>query len=233
MSHLTTWIPLMNDFRIDRIASTHAETSASPPTVPCVAQAYKSKSVPSHRVPARVCFGRTRMMWGSVASIGRTYGRAGQLWPRLAVLSLLSWLALGGGYRGAAAPLPARPTDVRPVEAAFREAFQLWADERFEALWERGLLASRYRVSREAFVRGMRHRLLKPACCWGQIHTVQVHLQTPEEALVEAQIGIDVKTLGITVVRRMLVYLGREEGDWRVSLEDFLTKPEDGFNWLR
>jgi hypothetical protein len=32
----------------------------------------------------------------------------------------------------------------------------------------------------------------------------------------------------------MLVYLRREEGAWRVALEDFLTKPEGGppgFGW--
>jgi hypothetical protein len=79
----------------------------------------------------------------------------------------------------------------------------------------------------------MRHRMVKPTGCWGQLHTVQVHLQTAEEALVEAQIGVDVKTLGTTVVRSMLVSLRREEGVWRVTLEDFLTKPEDALSGLR
>jgi hypothetical protein len=119
------------------------------------------------------------------------------------------------------------------VEAAFREAVQLWADEQFEVLWEHGLWASRYRVSREAFVRGMRHRVVKPTCCWGRLHAVQVHLQATDEALVEAQVGVDVKTLGTTVVRSMLVYLRREEGVWRVTLEDFLTRPEDALSSLR
>jgi hypothetical protein len=118
-----------------------------------------------------------------------------------------------------------------PVEAAFREAFQLWADERFDALWERGLLASRYRVSREAFARAMRHRVVKPTCCWGQLRGVRVHLHGVDEAVVEAQVGVDVKTLGTTVVRSMVVYLRQEEEEWRVALEDFLTKPEVGLPW--
>jgi hypothetical protein len=42
-----------------------------------------------------------------------------------------------------------------------------------------------------------------------------------------------VKTLGTTVRRRMLVYLRQEEGVWRVTLEDFLTKPEDAQSGLR
>jgi hypothetical protein len=97
------------------------------------------------------------------------------------------------------------------------------------------LLASRYRVSREAFVRGMRHRVVKPTCCWGQLRDVRVHHWGTEEALAEAQVGVDVKTLGTTVVRSMVVYLRREEGVWRVALEDFLTRPEGGppgLGWL-
>lgn len=139
-------------------------------------------------------------------------------------------LVVAGALLPSHAAAPPAPGLVEgwPVEAAFREAVQLWADGQFETLWERGLLASRYRVSREAFVRGMRHRVLKPTCCWGQLRAVRVHLQGAEEAVVEAQLGVDVKTLGTTVVRSLLVYLRREEGGWRVALEDFLTKPEEG-----
>jgi hypothetical protein len=151
--------------------------------------------------------------------------------PRLLVLLPAACLAFGVGEGHTASATPPRPSEVWPVEAAFREAVQLWADERFEALWERGLLASRYRVSREAFVRWMRRRAVKLTCCWGQLRDVRVHLQGTEEAIVEAQVGVDVRTLGTTVVRRMLVYLRREEGGWRVALEDFLTKPEDGLPW--
>jgi hypothetical protein len=145
---------------------------------------------------------------------------------------LVGWLVAGAGASHAASSPPSRPAEVWPVEAAFREAVQLWADEQFEALWERGLLASRYRVSREAFVRAMRHRVVKPTCCWGRLRAVRVHLQATDEALVEAQIGVDVKTLGTSVVRSMLVSLRREEGVWRVTLEDFLTKPEDALSGL-
>jgi hypothetical protein len=149
----------------------------------------------------------------------------------MAVLLLLTWLALGFGEIHAASPLAPRPADAWMVEPAFRQAIQLWADERLDALWEHSLLASRYRVSREAFVRWMCHRLVKPTCCWGQIRGVRVHLPAAEEALVEAQVGFNVKTLGTTVVRSLLVYLRRVEGEWRVTLEDLLTKPETGLPW--
>jgi hypothetical protein len=148
-------------------------------------------------------------------------------------LGFVVWLAFGCGTTHADSPPVSQPPKVWAVETAFREAVQLWADERFEVLWEHGLRASRYRISREVFVRGMRHRVVKPTCCWDQIHSVRVHLQATEEAFVEAQVGVDVKTLGTTVRRSMIVFLRREEGVWRVTLEDFLTKPEDAQSSLR
>jgi hypothetical protein len=162
-------------------------------------------------------------------------GQAARLTPALCVLPfwLVAWWVFGAGATQAASPPPSQLAEVWPVEAALREAVQLCADERFEALWEHGLRASRYQVSREVFVRGMHHRVVKPTCCWDQIHAVRVHSQATDEAFVEAQVGIAVKTLGTTVRRRMLVYLRQEEGVWRVTLEDFLAKPEDAQSGLR
>jgi hypothetical protein len=148
-------------------------------------------------------------------------------------LGLVVWLALGEGATCAAKPPASRTAEVWPMEVAFREAVQLWADEQFEDLWARGLLASRYRVSREASIQGMRHRVIKPTCCWGRLHAVRVHPHATDEALVEAEVGVNLKTLGTTVVRSMLVYLQQEEGVWRIRLEDFLTKPEDALSGLR
>jgi hypothetical protein len=121
-----------------------------------------------------------------------------------------------------AVPLPA---ETAPVEEAFRQAVQLWAKGQFDALWARGLLESRYQVSKEAFIRWMRQRTITPTCCWGQIRAATVHLRHPEDALVEATLGVDVKTLGATVERTVLFHLRWEEGEWRVALEDFMFKP--------
>ena len=46
-------------------------------------------------------------------------------------------------------------------------------------------------------------------------------------------VRVDVKTLGTTVMRSMMVYLRQEEGAWRLTLEDFLNKPEDALSGLR
>jgi hypothetical protein len=159
------------------------------------------------------------------------YDRPEAVKPIIRAGLLLVSLIIGAGIAQAISPPALSQGDVLSVEAAFRQTVQLWAEERFEALWECGLLASRYRVSRDGFVVRMRHRLVKPTCCWRQILGIKVHLQAAEEALVEAQMGFDVKTLGTTVNRLLIVYMRREEGIWRVALEDFLFKPEEGWPW--
>jgi hypothetical protein len=135
--------------------------------------------------------------------------RASRLTTTLCVLplGLVVWLAARVGTTHAASPPASSSAEVWAAEMAFREAVQLWADERFEALWARGLWASRYRISREVFVGGMRHQMIKPTCCWGQVRAVRIHPQATDEALVEAQVGVEVKTLSTTVRRRMIVYL--------------------------
>ena len=80
-------------------------------------------------------------------------------------------------------------------------------------------------MSKDAFSQWMRQRVVTPTCCWGQIRAATVHLVSPEEALVEATLGVDVKTLGTTVERTVLFYLRRKEGEWRVALQDFMLKP--------
>jgi len=73
-------------------------------------------------------------MWGFVVFAGHEYRRAGRTLLRLAVLVLLAWLILGVGHSDAASPLPPQRAEGWPEEVAFREAVELWADERFEAL---------------------------------------------------------------------------------------------------
>jgi hypothetical protein len=152
-------------------------------------------------------------------------------WLRTGVLGLLLvtsavWPA-AGPRRGERTSPPGAPfpAEAAPVEEAFRQAVQLWAQGQFDALWARGLLESRYQVSKDAFMQWMWHQVVTPTCCWGQIRAVTVHLLSPEEALVEATLGVDVKTLGTTVERTVLFHLRREEGEWRVALEDFMRTP--------
>lgn len=103
----------------------------------------------------------------------------------------------------------------------------MWADERFEALWEQGLLRSRYLFPKEEFILKMRGRAVKPACCWRQVQEVTVHLRSSEEALVEAKMGFDSRTRGTSFDQTLTFYLRWEEGKWRVALEDFLFKPDE------
>jgi hypothetical protein len=81
----------------------------------------------------------------------------------LLLVPLAVWPAAGPGREGrtlpTATPLPA---ETAPIEEAFRQAVQLWAKGQFDELWARGLLESRYQVSKEAFIRWMRQRAVTP-----------------------------------------------------------------------
>jgi len=104
---------------------------------------------------------------------------------------------------------------------AFRGAVQLWAYEPFDPLWERGLRASRCRVSRGGVRPGDASPGGQPTRWWDRLHAVHVRSHVTDEALVEAELRIDLKTLGTTVVRRLLVALRRRMGSggscWRTS----------------
>jgi hypothetical protein len=88
----------------------------------------------------RACAGPPWPM--GAASLGRSFRpasgvcQATRLTPALFVLPLwlVVCLVLGTDDSRAAAPPASRAAEVWEVEAAFREAFQLWADERFDAL---------------------------------------------------------------------------------------------------
>jgi hypothetical protein len=100
-----------------------------------------------------------RVPGGTVATV-MGIARDGRWLQIRALDQCTGWIAARGvGRTITASPPPDTSVErlVWPVEAAFREAVRLWANEQFEALWERGLRASRYRISREAFARGMRH----------------------------------------------------------------------------
>jgi hypothetical protein len=154
-------------------------------------------------------------------------------WLLTWILSLLlvtpAIVPAAGSHREERTLAPAVPlrAETAPVEEAFCQAVQLWVKGRFGALWARGLLERRYQVSKDAFIRWMWQRGVTPTCCWGQIREVTVHLLSREDALVEATLGIDKKTLGTTVERTLLFHLRREEGEWRVALEDFMFKPAE------
>ncbi len=141
----------------------------------------------------------------------------------------LSPLVVLLGLAGSSLPTLSSGQESLPaaVEAAFKGAVRLWADERFEALWEQGLLRSRYLFPKEAFISKMRDRAVKPACCWRQVQEVTVHLPSSGEALVEAKMGFDSRTRGTSFDQTLTFYLRWEEGTWRVALEDFLFKPDE------
>ena len=153
-------------------------------------------------------------------------------WPAPPV----AWLVFGVGNSHAASSLPSQSAEI--VGRWTRPSGRLFSSGATSGLkpcgsggcW-RAATGCLGRRSSVACVTGC----LSPPAVGASSAAVQVHLQTTEEALVEAQVGVDVKTLGTTEGRSMTVYLRREEGVWRVALEDFLTSSEGPFRlgWAR
>jgi len=153
--------------------------------------------------------------------ITRATGTGKATW-RISLLVVLLGLVGSGGPA-----LSSEQESAAAVEAAFKGVVRLWADERFEALWEQGLLRSRYLFPKEEFIFKMRDRALRPACCWRQVQEVTVHLRSAGDALIEAKMGFDSRTRRNSFDQTLTFYLRWEEGEWRVALEDFLFKPDE------
>jgi hypothetical protein len=122
--------------------------------------------------------------------------------------------------------------EAQAVERAFRETVELWATERFETLWERGDRFSRQAIPKEMFLFRMRDRALQPACCFRQIQEVKVSVLSSQDASVATTMGFDSKTRGNSFDAVLTFYLRKEEGEWRVTLEEFLSKPDETLHRL-
>ncbi|MBI3989263.1 MAG: hypothetical protein HY347_06560 [candidate division NC10 bacterium] len=155
--------------------------------------------------------------------VKRATGAVKATWRVVPLVVLLGLVGSGG----VALSSEGKPISTAEVESAFKEAVRLWADERFETLWEQGLLRSRYLFPKEEFIFKMRNRALRPACCWRQVQEVTVHLRSAGDALIEAKMGFDSRSRGNSFDTTLTFYLRWEEGEWRAALEDFLFKPDE------
>jgi hypothetical protein len=106
------------------------------------------------------------------------------------------------------------------VEAAFRDAIQMWSYREFWRLWDVSTSNSRFRFSQKEFAAQMEKGTTRPVA-GGPIEDLRISMTTPQTALVTARIGVQVSS-GRTqsVIRSFVFYY--EEGRWRHELSDFL-----------
>ena len=77
----------------------------------------------------------------------------------------------------------------RLSERDFDSIINLWRDEKYEELYEYGTLSSHVRISKEGFIRGMRHKKFKLMCCGDAAREIDVIYKSPTVVYVKAKMG--------------------------------------------
>jgi hypothetical protein len=109
---------------------------------------------------------------------------------------------------------------VRDVEAAFRDAMQMWAYKEFWRLWDTSRSESRFRISQKEFTAQMEKGASRPVA-GGAVEDLRVSITTPQTAVVTARISVEGSIGRVDSVVRSFVFY-HEEGRWRHELSDFL-----------
>ncbi len=106
------------------------------------------------------------------------------------------------------------------VEAAFRDAMAAWSYSEYWRLWAMGLSAQRFALKEGEFDAEMRKGRTRPQG-GNAVEAVRVVATSLDAATVHARIGLERGSV-TTVVPRTFT-LRREDGAWRVNLNDFLN----------
>ena len=107
------------------------------------------------------------------------------------------------------------------AETAFRSAMQAWAYDEYWRLWDMGSRASRAVLSREQFTERMQNGTSRPAA-GKQVEAIQVASISPDSGTVQVRFGLEDKRRPWAESTERLFFLKREDGEWKVSLWDFV-----------
>jgi hypothetical protein len=116
------------------------------------------------------------------------------------------------------------------MEAAFREAMELWAYRQFWRLWEVSTSEGRFAVTQSDFAALMERGGARPAA-GRQVEDLKISPTSPQTALVVARIGLEDRPSHptLSVVRSFLLYF--QDGRWRPQLSDFLGLASYSVPW--
>ncbi len=114
----------------------------------------------------------------------------------------------------------------RLSERDFDSIIYHWKEERYEELYEYGTLSSHIRVSKEAFIRGMKQKKFKLMCCGDAAREIKVIYKSPTVVYVKAKMGY--KSNIKEAFRHETFKLVFEEGKWRTDIMHILKLPRVG-----
>ena len=133
-------------------------------------------------------------------------------------LFLLTVFVLAAVPATAATPYLSDKEIAAQVERDFAAALDLWRDGRFEDLYER---LSPTSLTRERFVRTLSECSRRPACCWDKLQEVRVKVVGPEDATLQARVGLE--TAGATEYATRSFRLANDGGTWKIPAADVLS----------
>ena len=113
----------------------------------------------------------------------------------------------------------------RLSERDFDSIINLWRDEKYEELYEYGTLSSHVRISKEGFIRGMRHKKFKLMCCGDAAREIDVIYKSPTVVYVKAKMGYK-NHLNKEAFRHETFRLVFEGGKWKTDIARILKLPK-------
>ncbi len=114
----------------------------------------------------------------------------------------------------------------RLAERDFDSIINLWRDEKYEELYEYGILSSHVRISKEGFIRGMKQKKFKLMCCGDAAREIDAIYKSPTVVYVKAKIGYK-NHINKVAFRHETFKLVFEDGKWRTDIMQILKLPRD------
>ncbi len=121
------------------------------------------------------------------------------------------------------------PVNKNKIESDAAQTFNiiisLWKDEKYDALYQHGTLASRASISKEKFVQKMRTNKWGLAPSWETVQNVEPEMRTPNLVYVRAKIGHKPKQGRGVRFETKTFQMRLEKGEWKTDLSKILSSP--------
>ncbi|HTY20001.1 MAG TPA: hypothetical protein VMC44_00060 [Geobacteraceae bacterium] len=103
--------------------------------------------------------------------------------------------------------------------SGFKQILDLWRSENYDGLYAR--LTHPPNRGWDYFASRIVYASRIPACCWEQLQKVTSVATGPDQAVINATVGMEVEGVGTRFVTRDFV-LKRIDGEWKLPMQDIL-----------